>query len=90
MVGSGKADQVGDGGSGVRALGLLRDGNRAEQASQGWRRDSLKPGDQVIVEGYLAKDGSHTMSARSVVTPDGKKLFAGSPTDGGPQDQKSK
>ena len=55
---------------------------------QGWRRDSLKPGDQVVVEGFLAKDGSHTMSARSVVTPDGKKLFAGSPTDGGPQDQK--
>jgi len=55
---------------------------------QGWRRDSLKPGDQVVVEGFLAKDGSNTMSARSVVTPDGKKLFAGSPTDGGPQDQK--
>jgi hypothetical protein len=55
---------------------------------QGWRRDSLKPGDMVVVEGFLAKDGSHTMSARSVLTSDGKKLFAGSPTDGGPQAQK--
>jgi hypothetical protein len=55
---------------------------------QGWRRDSLKPGDMVVVDGFLAKDGSHTMSTRSVLTPDGRKLFAGSPGDGGPQAQK--
>jgi len=54
----------------------------------GWRRDSLKPGDQVVIEGFLAKDGSHTMTARSVQTSDGKKLFAGSPGDGGPPAQK--
>ncbi|HLI82355.1 MAG TPA: DUF6152 family protein [Bryobacteraceae bacterium] len=56
---------------------------------QGWRRDTLKPGDQVSVEGFLAKDGSHTMTARSVETPDGRRLFAGSANDGGPQSQKS-
>jgi hypothetical protein len=55
---------------------------------QGWRRDTLKPGDEVSVEGYLAKDGSHTMTARTVETPEGKKLFAGSANDGGPQSQK--
>lgn len=55
---------------------------------QGWRRDTLKVGDQVTVEGYLAKDGSHTMSARSVVGPDGRRFFAGTTTDGGPQSQK--
>ena len=27
---------------------------------QGWRRDSLKPGDEVTVEGSRAKDGSTT------------------------------
>src|SRR5271166_3667877 len=26
-------------------------------ARQGWNRNSLKPGEQVVVEGYLAKDG---------------------------------
>jgi hypothetical protein len=51
---------------------------------QGWRRDSLKVGDEVVIEGYMAKDGSHTMNARSVQTPDGKKFFAGSSGDGGP------
>jgi hypothetical protein len=55
---------------------------------QGWRRDSLKPGDQVVIEGFLAKDGTHTMNARSVQTSDGRRLFAGSANDGGPQTQK--
>jgi Family of unknown function (DUF6152) len=55
---------------------------------QGWRKNSIKEGDEVIIEGYLAKDGSHTMTARTVQTPDGKRLFAGSPSDGGPQSQK--
>ena len=32
---------------------------------QGWRRDSLKAGDQVSVEGSAAKDGSHIANART-------------------------
>jgi hypothetical protein len=57
---------------------------------QGWRRDSVKEGDEVLIEGFLSKDGSHTMNARSVQTPDGKKLFAGTASDGGPQGQDKK
>src|SRR3954447_7251359 len=45
---------------------------------QGWRKDSLKQGDQVSVEGNLAKDGSKSANARSVVLPDGRRVFAGS------------
>jgi len=45
---------------------------------QGWRRDSLKAGDQVTVEGSLAKDGSKSANARSVTLPDGRHVFAGS------------
>ena len=52
---------------------------------QGWRRNSLKEGDEVIVEGFAAKDSSHTITARTVQTPDGKRLLAGSASDGGPQ-----
>src|SRR6266699_4984179 len=33
---------------------------------QGWRRDSLKVGDTVTVEGSQAKDGSRSANARSV------------------------
>jgi hypothetical protein len=57
---------------------------------QGWRRDSIKEGDEVVIEGFMSKDGSHTMNARSVQTPDGKKLFAGTASDGGPQGQDKK
>ena len=44
----------------------------------GWRKDSLKRGDMVTVDGSLAKDGSKLVNARAVVMADGKKIFAGS------------
>ena len=51
----------------------------------GWKRDSLKVGDQITVEGYLAKDGSKMANARSATLADGRKVFAGSSGDGGPR-----
>jgi len=45
---------------------------------QGWRRDSLKPGDEVTVEGSRAKDGSMTGNARTVKLADGRRVFGGS------------
>ena len=52
---------------------------------QGWRRTALKEGDQVTVEGYMAKDGTNLANARRVTLPDGRKVFAGSAeSDGGP------
>jgi len=45
----------------------------------GWRRDTMKVGDIVTVDGSLAKDGSNTGNANSVVLQaTGKRLFAGS------------
>ena len=44
----------------------------------GWKRNSLKEGDKVTVEGSRAKDGSAMANARSVVLADGHKVFAGS------------
>jgi hypothetical protein len=44
----------------------------------GWNKDSLKPGDAVTIEGWMAKDGSKTCNARSVKLPGGKSVFAGS------------
>ena len=52
---------------------------------QGWARDSLKVGDMVSVEGYLAKDGSNLANARRVTLADGRKVFNGSAGEGGPQ-----
>ena len=45
---------------------------------QGWTRNSLKVGDEVTVEGSLAKDGSKIANARSVILAGGQKLFAAS------------
>jgi hypothetical protein len=44
----------------------------------GWRQDSLKTGDQVTVEGYLAKDHSSLANAKKVTLGDGRSVFAGS------------
>jgi len=43
----------------------------------GWTRNSMKIGDVVTVEGSMAKDGSPTGNARTVMLA-GKRLFAGS------------
>jgi hypothetical protein len=44
----------------------------------GWTKNSLKPGDAITIEGYLAKDGSHTANASRITLADGRKVFAGS------------
>jgi len=44
----------------------------------GWTKDSLKPGDSVTIDGYLARDGSKTCNARTVKLRDGRSVFAGS------------
>ena len=51
---------------------------------QGWRKDALKPGDQVTVEGSKAKDESHTAAARVVLLPDGRRVFGGSAAQDAP------
>ena len=56
-------------------------------ARQGWNRNSLKQGDEVTVEGYLAKDGrpladgSIHANSRLITLSDGKKVFVGSSAD---------
>ena len=50
----------------------------------GWRKDTIKPGDVIIVSGSAAKDGSNLANARTVKTPDGKRVFnAGSSGEAG-------
>jgi Family of unknown function (DUF6152) len=50
----------------------------------GWRRDTLKAGDTITVNGSMAKDGAHIANAKTVKTGDGKRVFnAGSSGDPG-------
>src|SRR5689334_8314737 len=44
----------------------------------GWTKNSLKQGEEITIDGYLAKDGSKTCNARKVTLADGKNVFAGS------------
>jgi hypothetical protein len=59
-------------------------GNPNALARRGWKKSSLKAGDEISVTGFRAKDGTFTANARSIVLSDGKKLYAGSSDDGGP------
>jgi len=56
----------------------------------GWKRDSLKIGDVVSLNGNLAKDGSKLANARNVTLADGRQVFAGSSADGEPVAPKAK
>ena len=51
---------------------------------QGWSRDSLKPGDVLTVNGYLARDASRLASVRTIRFADGHISDFGSNGDGGP------
>jgi hypothetical protein len=45
---------------------------------QGWRKDSLKVGDQVTVKGLLAKnESSMHVGQATITTADGKRVFTG-------------
>ena len=56
-------------------------------ARQGWDRNSLKKGEEVTVDGYLAKDGkpladgSIHANSKLVTRADGRKVFQGSSAD---------
>jgi DNA/RNA endonuclease YhcR with UshA esterase domain len=56
-------------------------------ARQGWTRNSLKVGETVTVNGYMAKDGkplsdgSVHANSRLITTADGRKVFVGSSAD---------
>ncbi len=46
----------------------------AQASSGGWRPDSVKPGDKVIVEFHPLKDGSRGGELVAATLPDGKRL----------------
>ena len=49
---------------------------------RGWRKDSLREGDQITINAFRAKDGSNTANANQVKLPDGRLLSAGSSREG--------
>ena len=49
----------------------------------GWRRDSLKQGHEVTVNGFRSKTSDRVANARTVKLADGRQVFAGSSFDTG-------
>src|SRR6266487_4733988 len=44
---------------------------------RGFTKESLKPGTEVIVDGYQSKDGSFRANGRNLTLPNGETLFLG-------------
>ena len=71
---------------GVTENWMIEAGPPGALVRRGWRKDSVKPGIEVLVEGYRAIDGSNKANGRDVTLPDGTRLFAGSSGTGAPYD----
>ena len=59
-------------------------GSPGALSRRGFKKSDLKLGETLVVDGYLAKDGSHLIDARRVTLPDGRILSGASAGDGGP------
>lgn len=49
---------------------------------RGWSPDSIKPGDEVTLEGFPARDGSNFMRIYRVTYADGRELIGQRPSTG--------
>ncbi len=47
----------------------------------GWRRDTVKPGDVVTVDGFPTHDGKPALGGARFTLADGRKLFTGQPVE---------
>ncbi len=45
----------------------------------GWRKDSVKVGDELTIDGYRARDGSNTMFGSQARLADGTRVLGGAP-----------
>jgi hypothetical protein len=64
--------------SGTVANWAVEGGNPSGLYRRGWKKDSLKVGDVVTVDGWLAKNGSKLANMRAVVLANGQQVFGGS------------
>jgi hypothetical protein len=71
--------------SGRSAVWGFSAGAPATLTRRGIKRDFLKNGDVVRIEGFLARDGSPNASGGTVTFPDGRSVFTASPEDAVPK-----
>lgn len=44
---------------------------------QGWRKDTVKPGDVLTATGFRARDGAHLVACNTITFQDGRELKVG-------------
>ena len=74
--------------SGHHAFAAEFDGTPNTLIRRGFTKTSLKPGTEISVDGYQAKDGARRANGRDLTLPDGRTLFLGSSGTGAPYDKK--
>jgi hypothetical protein len=61
---------------------MVEGGSPNSLLRNGFTKNSLPPGTEIIVEGYQAKDGANRAVGKDLTYPDGKRLFLGGSAPG--------
>lgn len=64
---------------------MIEGGSPNQLIRQGVTKNTVAIGTTLIVEGYLAKDGSNKAVGRNFILPDGSRLFLGGSAPGQPK-----
>jgi len=54
---------------------------------RGFTPESVKPGMEITIIGYRARNGANRANGRDLILPDGSRLFMGSPGTGAPVEE---
>jgi hypothetical protein len=57
---------------------------------RGLTKDAMKPGLEIVVDGYQSRDGARRANGRDLTLPNGQKLFLGSSGTGAPYDKEKR
>ena len=61
---------------------MIEGGSPNQLIRQGVTKNTVAIGTQLIIEGYLAKDGTNKAVGRNFILPDGSRLFLGGSAPG--------
>ena len=73
--------------SGAKEVWMVEGGTPNSLLRRGLKRDTIKIGQIIVVDGYQAKDRSNRANGRDVTFEDGQKFFLGSSGTGAPYDK---
>ncbi len=72
--------------NGEKEAWMVEGGTPNTLLRRGLKRDTLKAGTVIVVDGYQSKDRSQRANGRDVTFEDGTKIFMGSSGTGAPRD----